>query len=774
MLIVCPSCGIKYNVPASFLRKDRTLKCSGCGTDWVVPAVPREKTDVEEARPESSASPTVENAVETGVEPTSEAGENTGEAAAVETPPVDGALNKDVEDVPPVGQAEAPTAEVVTSAQPEANADEVASDVQNDHGSAELSSGDHGAADHVSTREQSGSDVASGEDHTLDIGGVSSLQMHEQVGSEPAPLEEAPEAAVEPTVSAGIDGGASDESGDAAPATEVLADHFSSSVHDAEADDSALSEAEAVEDATSTDDGSREETTRSEAVPVEDEAVAEEVASDLEPAPVDQVADAAEGVGEPVAERSGDGDHDAQFEALQGEDAQVSEYQEQPGHQALLDAPQAEPEAGQPESASHGMDELPDESPEYADTHYDENLAAEAWSDEQVVEASAAAAPVTDESFGSATSGDDGEALAEPLTADLPHDIHGASGSEDEQRPFASEHNDVAEAVHNEFHEARDGEVLVEGVDSATLDERQVENHEAPADGEAQPEQDVLHDNADIHRDNHDAALAVTDERASEPLDHLSGGMSHLDEAALDDWESKQAHREPERAELSDPESAVSGFAGAPEPSTHPEAPAPATNERPAHGAFDDVVTRLRAARMGRAAVESAYAEGLEAQSRAAEPQPHVEKEVDAPAAVPWIPSWSRTLDESSVEHTEEHYTAPETEHGDELEADRPVWAAFDTYEQDGEDEFFTSSDHEPFNLHATREPPPGPTEDIAAKLRTDILSRGGTVKRPAIERPEFWRNAWVVSGVCAAASVIAAWRWFGPLSHMLPGLRLF
>ena len=39
MLIVCPSCGIKYNVPESYLKKDRTLKCASCGTSWVVPAI---------------------------------------------------------------------------------------------------------------------------------------------------------------------------------------------------------------------------------------------------------------------------------------------------------------------------------------------------------------------------------------------------------------------------------------------------------------------------------------------------------------------------------------------------------------------------------------------------------------------------------------------------------------------------------------------------------------------------------------------------------------
>ncbi|OUJ16326.1 zinc-ribbon domain-containing protein [Acetobacter sp. DsW_063] len=760
MLIVCPSCGIKYNVPASFLRKDRTLKCSGCGTDWVVPAIPRERTDTEEARSTNAASPTAENTVEAGVEPTNEAGGDAGAATEGKTSPVDGALDKVAEDAPSAGQADVSTAEVFTSAQPEANAGEVASDAGSDHGNVEVSSVDDNATDHAFTTESSGADFDSGEDHAEDDGDAA-LQTHAQVEAEPDLLDEATEITAEPTVSARTDGDTSDESGETALVTQVQADHVSSSAHDGEVEDSALSGAEAIEDAVGVDDGSRDETTRSDAAPVEDEAVAEEVASSHEPTTADQVAHPAEGVGELVAERSSDDDYEAPFEVSEDEEAHVSE----------LDAPHAEPDAVQPEPTLHGMDEFPGESLESADTHHEENLGAEIRSDEQVLEASAAA---TDGSFGSATSSDDGQELTEPLNADLPHDIHSVSGAEDERQAEASDHDDLAEVVHNEFHETRDGEVLVEDVDFAALDERQVGSHEAYADNKAQLEQDALHDSADVPPDSHDVASVVTDEWASESLDHLPSGMSHLDEAALDDWESKQAHGEHERAELADLDNAVSGFAGEPEPSTQPEAPTPAINEQPVHGAFDDVVTRLRAARMGRAAVESAYAEGLEAQSRAAEPPPSAEKEVEAPAAVPWIPSWSRTLDESSVEHAEEHYATPQTDHGEDLEANRPVWASFDTDEPDDEEEYFTSSDHEPFNLHATREPPPGPTEDIAAKLRTDILSRGGTVKRPAIERPEFWRNAWVVSGVCAAASVIAVWRWFGPLSHLLPGLRLF
>ncbi|MBV1838308.1 MJ0042-type zinc finger domain-containing protein [Acetobacter estunensis] len=54
MLIVCPSCGIKYNVPTSYLTKDRTLKCASCGTSWLVPALRDEaKTSPESASAES-------------------------------------------------------------------------------------------------------------------------------------------------------------------------------------------------------------------------------------------------------------------------------------------------------------------------------------------------------------------------------------------------------------------------------------------------------------------------------------------------------------------------------------------------------------------------------------------------------------------------------------------------------------------------------------------------------------------------------------------------
>ncbi|WP_211263336.1 zinc-ribbon domain-containing protein, partial [Acetobacter tropicalis] len=36
MRIVCPSCGVAYQVPAALLAKRHTLKCSACGVKWRV------------------------------------------------------------------------------------------------------------------------------------------------------------------------------------------------------------------------------------------------------------------------------------------------------------------------------------------------------------------------------------------------------------------------------------------------------------------------------------------------------------------------------------------------------------------------------------------------------------------------------------------------------------------------------------------------------------------------------------------------------------------
>ncbi|NHN87153.1 zinc-ribbon domain-containing protein [Acetobacter conturbans] len=62
MLIVCPSCGIKYNVPASYLSKDRTLKCASCGESWLVQAI-------REPAVETAAPPVALKSEETSVPP---------------------------------------------------------------------------------------------------------------------------------------------------------------------------------------------------------------------------------------------------------------------------------------------------------------------------------------------------------------------------------------------------------------------------------------------------------------------------------------------------------------------------------------------------------------------------------------------------------------------------------------------------------------------------------------------------------------------------------
>ncbi|MFT8719269.1 zinc-ribbon domain-containing protein, partial [Acetobacter sp.] len=86
MLIVCPSCGIKYNVPESYLKKDRTLKCASCGTSWVVPAIRQTDVPPDEqpsgAQIPASESPKAEPVAEKTQEPVAPAAEQTSSVAA--------------------------------------------------------------------------------------------------------------------------------------------------------------------------------------------------------------------------------------------------------------------------------------------------------------------------------------------------------------------------------------------------------------------------------------------------------------------------------------------------------------------------------------------------------------------------------------------------------------------------------------------------------------------------------------------------------------------
>ncbi|KXV57597.1 hypothetical protein AD948_13825 [Acetobacter senegalensis] len=104
MRIVCPSCGVAYQVPAALLAKRHTLKCSACGVKW------RVELPVEEAAPPPA--PSVEqNAV----------------TARAPAPPPEGGLTPPKPDVPapeaapPVSSPQpVPESEAVPSAPTEA------------------------------------------------------------------------------------------------------------------------------------------------------------------------------------------------------------------------------------------------------------------------------------------------------------------------------------------------------------------------------------------------------------------------------------------------------------------------------------------------------------------------------------------------------------------------------------------------------------------------------------------------------------------------------
>ncbi|WP_419729961.1 zinc-ribbon domain-containing protein [Lichenicola sp.] len=39
MHVLCPSCAAEYEIPTAQLARPRLLRCTGCGTEWRVPAV---------------------------------------------------------------------------------------------------------------------------------------------------------------------------------------------------------------------------------------------------------------------------------------------------------------------------------------------------------------------------------------------------------------------------------------------------------------------------------------------------------------------------------------------------------------------------------------------------------------------------------------------------------------------------------------------------------------------------------------------------------------
>ncbi len=178
------------------------------------------------------------------------------------------------------------------------------------------------------------------------------------------------------------------------------------------------------------------------------------------------------------------------------------------------------------------------------------------------------------------------------------------------------------------------------------------------------------------------------------------------------------------------------------------DAPSPA----PQDNTFDDVITRLRAARNNPGGQESA--------------QHHSSGEAEQAETAPWVPVWDRVSEveeEEAPASAEEHHEAvwEHTEVPDEVV---PSEHAETVEEAKAEEEPAVAP------RHVT------PAIDISSRLRNDVLKRVAHAdegRRSFLESPAFWRKAWIASGVGAVVVLVVCTHWFGALRHLWPALNL-
>lgn len=180
---------------------------------------------------------------------------------------------------------------------------------------------------------------------------------------------------------------------------------------------------------------------------------------------------------------------------------------------------------------------------------------------------------------------------------------------------------------------------------------------------------------------------------------------------------------------------------------TDDDAPSPA----PQDNTFDDVITRLRAARNNPGGQESAH--------------PHSSGEAEQAETAPWVPVWDRVseVEEEVPASAEEHHEAvwEHTEAPDEVV---PSEHAETVEEAKAEEEPAVAP------RHVT------PAIDISSRLRNDVLKRvehADEGRSSFLESPAFWRKAWIASGVGAVVVLAACTHWFGALRHLWPALNL-
>lgn len=195
--------------------------------------------------------------------------------------------------------------------------------------------------------------------------------------------------------------------------------------------------------------------------------------------------------------------------------------------------------------------------------------------------------------------------------------------------------------------------------------------------------------------------------------------------------------------------------------SVHDESlPAPASQD----GAFDDVITRLRAARNNPGAQEN--------HTPPSSPPAQHQADEEISLAEPWVPAWDR------VEEDEE----PATEHAGESHVS--VWHTTDEAEPEDISPSESVAAVEPAEASETPEEETvevaarhvTPAIDISSRLRSDVLKRvehADGNRRSFLESPIFWRKAWIASGVGAIILLAACTHWFSALRHLWPALNL-
>ncbi|BCK77535.1 hypothetical protein AA0242T_1141 [Acetobacter aceti NRIC 0242] len=633
MLIVCPSCGIKYNVPVSYLMKDRTLKCAGCGASWFVKAVPPSAA-------ETADPPSVVPAL----------------------PPV----QKPVVPQPDEQVATSVPAEPAKPALPDTAA----------------VSEETPASSAASEQPKAPEETVSQPDHQF----VAAASEPTEAQAEAPATSVAPEAHPAPSVA---------ESQSQKPEAPLPDEHSAARQ---------VEPVKAQEEQTATPPATAAETVEAEPSPVAGEnstSVPREEPLQSEP---------------PV--------QNEEQEIRQEQAAEPAEVPEPVA--AVPDVPAAE-EAGQPDRTEEQKSDSESHS-EAPPAEVQEPVAPQPAVEPDEEKFSTLSESPTNQHFSTRIT---------PLQDKTHSNSQGSEASEDGyEKPFSFldlpiESSPVAPRLAEPA--APEKKVVYRSI----WDDEPESSASQPTGFGTKPEEDP-HEWREKDLDEH---FSVENTRFAgtgyqdENLVESSDNRDHLKDISGQPHAEHEAEAFRDHVEKSDEQSAD-------------DLPSPV----PQDGAFDDVITRLRAARNNPGGQESA--------------QPHISEDTEQTTAAPWVPVWDRVSESdegATPASAEEHHEA--------------VWDHAEAAEEKAPSEHVETVEEA-----KTEEEPAAapryvtPAIDISSRLRSDVLKRvehADDGPGSFLESPAFWRKAWIASGVGAVVVLAACTHWFGALRHLWPALNL-